>query len=336
MEDLRAVPVLVSGDRPTGRLHLGHWVGSLRERVAAQGDYRCFFLVADLHFLTTHAARSREAAANVAAMVLDWLSVGIDPARSSFVLQSQVPEISELAVLLSMICPVARARRIPALKEKIRDLGAGERYSLGLLGYPVLMAADVLSFRATAVPVGADQAGHLELARELASRFNRLYGPTFPEPRLLESAAPRLVGTDGFRKMSKSLDNAIYLSDDAETVERRVRSMYTDPRRVRSDVPGTVEGNPVFAYHDLFNADRAEVEDLRERYRAGRVGDVEVKAKLARALNAFLEPIRRRRQEWEGRIEEVRALLREGTAAARPIAQDTLGIALRRLGLAAQ
>jgi tryptophanyl-tRNA synthetase len=336
MDDLRTVPVLVSGDRPTGKLHLGHWVGTLRERVAAQGAYRCFFLVADLHFLTTHATRAREAAANATEMVLDWLSVGIDPTRSSFVLQSRVPEISELAVLLSMICPVARARRIPALKEKIRDLGAGERYSLGLLGYPVLMAADLLSFRATAVPVGADQVGHLELARELAARFNRLYGPTFPEPRLLESSAPRLVGTDGFRKMSKSLDNAIYLSDDAETVGRRVRGMYTDPRRVRSDVPGTVEGNPVFAYHDLFNADRAEVEDLRERYRAGRVGDVEVKAKLARALNAFLDPIRRRRREWEGRLDEVRAMLREGTAAARPIAQETLETALRQMGLPSQ
>jgi tryptophanyl-tRNA synthetase len=336
MEDLEAVPVLVSGDRPTGRLHLGHWVGSLRERVLAQDRYRSFFLVADLHFLTTHATRAREAGPNSLEMVLDWLSVGIDPARSTFVLQSQVPEISELAVLLSMLCPVARARRIPALKEKIRDLGAGERYSLGLLGYPVLMAADLLSFRASAVPVGGDQVGHVELARELAGRFNRLYGALFPEPRVLESRSPRLVGTDGFRKMSKSLDNAIYLSDDAQTVERRVRGMYTDPRRIRSDIPGTVEGNPVFDYHDLFNPDRKEVEELRERYRAGRVGDVEVKATLARALNAFLDPIRRRRRDWEGRREEVVTLLREGTVAARAVARETLDEALGHLGLAPQ
>jgi tryptophanyl-tRNA synthetase len=309
-------------------------VGSLRDRVRDQDAYRCTFLVADLHFLTTRSARAREAERNVTEMVLDWLSVGIDPARATLVRQSGVPEISELAVILSMLCPVARARRIPALKEKLRELGAGERYSLGLLAYPVLMAADLLAFKASRVPVGADQVGHVELARELAVRFNRLYGEFFPEPQVASREAPRLVGTDGFRKMSKSLDNAIYLSDDADTVARRVRSMYTDPKRVRSDIPGTVEGNPVFEYHDAFNPDRAEVEDLKERYRAGRVGDVEVKDKLLRALNGFLDPIRERRRAWEGRLPEVRAFLEEGTAAGRRAAQETLQGALRRMGLA--
>lgn len=327
-----SLPVLVSGDRPTGRLHLGHWVGSLRGRAADQDRHRCYFLVADLHFLTTHASQARDVEGNVTAILLDWLSVGLDPARSTFVLQSGVPEISELAVILSMLCPIGRARRIPALKEKVRDLGAGGPYSLGLLQYPVLMAADLLAFKATRVPVGADQAGHVELARELAGRFNRLYGDFFPEPQAALSEAPRLVGTDGLRKMSKSLDNAIYLSDDAGTVDRKVRAMYTDPKRIRSDVPGVVEGNPVFEYHDRFNSDQAEVRDLKERYRAGRVGDVEVKEKLIRALNRFLEPIRRRRGEWEGR--DVRACLRDGTAAARGVAQETLHGALGRMGMA--
>jgi tryptophanyl-tRNA synthetase len=321
----------VSGDRPTGKLHLGHWVGSLRDRVRDQDACRCYFLVADLHFLTTHAARAREAEGNITEMLLDWLSVGIDPARATFVRQSGVPEISELAVILSMLCPVARARRIPALKEKLQDLGAGDRYSLGLLAYPVLMTADLLAFKATRVPVGADQIGHVELARELAGRFNRLYGDFFPEPQVAAREAPRLVGTDGFRKMSKSLDNAIYLSDDAETVARRVRAMYTDPKRVRSDIPGTVEGNPVFEYHDAFNPDREEVADLKERYRAGRVGDVEVKDRLTRALNAFLDPIRARRRTWEARLPDVRGLLDEGTAAARRVAQETLQGALRQM-----
>lgn len=334
VEPLAPVPVLVSGDRPTGRLHLGHWAGTLRERLRYQRDYRCIFLVADLHFLTTHASRASDVDRNVTDLLLDWLSVGIDPSRARFVLQSQVPEISELAVVLSMLCPLSRVRRIPALKDKLAELGPGERASLGLLAYPVLMAADLLIFKAERVPVGADQYGHVELARELAGRFNHRYGNTFPEPQVLASGTPRLVGTDGFRKMSKSLDNAIYLSDDAETVARRVRSLYTDPKRVRSDIPGTVEGNPVFEYHDLFNPDRAEVEELRQRYRAGTVGDVEVKAKLVRALNEFLEPIRRHRREWEGRLPEVRALLHEGTASARADAQAHLQGALLRMGLA--
>jgi tryptophanyl-tRNA synthetase len=323
--------VLVSGDRPTGKLHLGHWVGSLRDRVHDQFDYQCYFLVADLHFLTTHVEAAREVGGNVTGMVLDWLSVGIDPARATFVRQSGVPEISELAVILSMLCPVARARRIPALKEKLQELGAGDRYSLGLLAYPVLMAADLLAFKATRVPVGADQIGHIELARELAGRFNHLFGDFFPEPQVAARESPRLVGTDGFRKMSKSLDNAIYLSDDAETVARRVRSMYTDPKRIRSDIPGTVEGNPVFEYHDAFNPDRAEVDDLKARYRAGRVGDVEVKDRLILALNRFLDPIRARRRTWEARLPEIRALLEEGTASARRTAQETLQGALRRM-----
>lgn len=326
-------PILVTGDRPTGRLHLGHWVGTLENRLRLQDAHRCYFVVADLHFLTTHYDRTAELRANMEEMVLDWLAAGLDPARSTFLVQSQVPEIAELAVVLSMLCPAPRARRIPALKERLAERGGKEACSLGLLSYPVLMAADVLLFKGQKVPVGEDQLAHLELVRELARRFNALYGGFFAEPEALAGNTPRLVGTDGAKKMSKSLGNAIYLSDEPAEVEAKVRGMYTDPKRVRSDVPGTVEGNPVFTYHDRFNPDRGEVEDLKARYRSGKVGDVEVKLRLARALNAFLEPFRRRRRALEGRREAVWEALGEGTRRARHVAQENLKMILDRMGL---
>jgi tryptophanyl-tRNA synthetase len=325
-------PVVVAGDRPTGRLHLGHLVGSLEGRRRLQDSHRSIFLVADLHALTDRRGPDPELRRHCREIVLDWMSAGLDPARATFALQSRIPEIGQLAVLLSMLCPVARAERIPTLKEA----ATSDALSLGLLGYPVLMAADVLLFQATDVPVGEDQESHLELVRELARRFNQTYGELFPEPRPLLSDVPRLVGTDGARKMSKSLDNAIHLSDAAEEVERRVRGMFTDPQRVRSDIPGRVEGNPVFVYHELFNADRAEVEDLKNRYRAGRVGDVEVKTRLARALNLYLEPIRQRRRQLERERTDAEAILREGTARAREAARPTLDAARERMGLLAR
>jgi len=326
-------PILVTGDRPTGRLHLGHLVGSLYNRIKFQNDYECFFLVADLHMLTTHYDRVEEVENNVLDMVIDWLSVGMDPTRSTFYIQSGVPAITELYAILAMLCPVPRAERIPTLKEKAQDMGVGENYSVGLLGYPVLMAADILVFKATRVPVGEDQLSHLELTRELARRFNYLYGDFFPEPGAVTSETPRLVGTDGNRKMSKSLDNCIYLSDDPKTVEKRVRSMYTDPNRIRADIPGTVEGNPVFIYHDAFNPNKEEVEDLKMRYRAGKVGDVEVKQKLARAINNLLDPIRERRRYYEQRLDEVREILREGTKRANEIASKNMDEIIIHMGL---
>jgi tryptophanyl-tRNA synthetase len=326
-------PVLMTGDRPTGRLHLGHFVGSLVNRVRLQDQYQCLFLVADLHMLTTHSDRLGKVAANVLDMVIDWLSVGMDPRRATFYIQSQVPAITQLYTILGMLCTVPRAQRVPTLKQQAQDLGVGENYSLGLLGYPVLMAADILIFNAAKAPVGEDQLSHLELARELARRFNHLYGPTFNEPDGLLSDMPRLVGTDGRRKMSKSLDNAIHLSDDPKTVEERVRGMYTDPQRIHADVPGRVEGNPVFIYHELFNPDHAEVEDLKARYRAGTVGDVEVKQKVARALNAFLEPLRARRTHYEAHLDDVRDILRDGTRRANEIADRNMDAILRHMGL---
>jgi len=316
---------ILTGDRPTGKLHLGHYVGTLANRVRLQDQYECFFLVADLHMLTTRVEPEllAETGRNVHEIVLDNLSVGIDPERSTYFLQSLVPEIAEMQLIFSMLVTVPRLQRVPTLKDVMQALHV-EQPSMGLLAYPVLQAADILCVRANLVPVGKDQASHLELTREIARRFNTLYGETLPEPDTLIGDVPTLVGTDGQAKMSKSLDNAIYLSDDAKTVEKKVRGMYTDPNRVRADIPGKVEGNPVFIYHDAFNPDTAEVDDLKQRYRAGKVGDVEVKKKLSAAINAFLDPIRRRRAELEKNPGIVREVLEAGSARARAEASATL------------
>ncbi len=330
---MSSTPILVTGDRPTGRLHVGHLVGSLYNRIKFQDKYKCLFLVADLHMLTTHFDKVKEVEENTVQMVLDWLSVGMDPEKSVFYIQSQIPEISQLSTILNMLCSVQRSQRIPTLKEKIQDMGVGENYSVGLLGYPILMAADILMFKATKVPVGEDQLSHIEITRELARRFNFLYGEYFEEPEPIISEASRLVGTDGDRKMSKSLDNCIYLSDSEKDVEKRVRSMYTDPKRIRADIPGTVEGNPVFIYHDLFNPDTEEIDDLKQRYRTGNVGDVEVKKKLAKAINIKLEPFREKRAYYESRIDDVKSILHEGTQKAKEAAKNNMEGIIEKIGL---
>jgi tryptophanyl-tRNA synthetase len=323
---------ILTGDRPTGKLHLGHWVGSLKNRVRLQEEYECFFIIADYHILTTRLDNLHEIEQNIRDLVLDYLAVGIDPERSTIYLQSLVPEVTELHLLFSMLTTVPRLQRVPTLKEVMRSLQI-ETASYGLLGYPVLQAADILMVRADLVPVGKDQASHLELTREIASRFNHLYGPVFPLPETLVGEVPTLVGTDGKHKMSKSLNNAIFLSDDPATVERRVMSMYTDPTRIRATDPGHVKGNPVFIYHDIFNPNVEEVNDLKKRYRAGRVGDVEVKKKLAAALNAFLDPIRQRRAEFAARSGLVEEIIHAGSARARREAAETLRLAREAMGL---
>ncbi len=289
-------PRLLTGDRPTGRLHLGHYVGSLANRVRLQHQYDSFFIIADLHTLTTKPEREyiKEVPTFIRETVLDYLAVGIDPNASTIFVQSAVPETFQLNLLFEMLVTVPRLERMPTLKDMARDANM-DSMPFGLLGYPVLQAVDILLPRAQAVPVGRDNQSHVELAREMARRFNNLYGDVFPEPEPIIGDVPLLVGTDGQNKMSKSLNNAIYLSDDAETVKQKVMNMYTDPKRLRATDPGTVEGNPVFIYHDAFNPSYAEVDDLKERYRQGKVGDVEVKEKLARAINNFLEPIREKR-----------------------------------------
>jgi len=321
---------MLTGDRPTGPLHLGHYVGSLKMRLELQEKLECFVLIADLHVLTTRTEALGEIGDNIREVVMDYLSVGIDPNKTTIYLQSLVPEVLELFWLFMPLVSVPRAQRIPTLKEVVRDLKL-ETASMALLSYPILQAADILMVKGDVVPVSRDQASHLELTREIARRFNATYAPVFPEPDA--PIGPMLVGTDGQAKASKSVGNVILLSDDPQTVEERVRSMYTDPARIRADIPGRVEGNPLFIYHDAFNDDHDEVEELKGRYRKGKVGDVEVKQRLARAINRFLDPMRERRAAFAAKPGLVDEIIREGSARAREECQRTLAQAREAMGL---
>jgi tryptophanyl-tRNA synthetase len=324
---------ILTGDRPTGRLHLGHYVGSLANRVKLQEEYDCFFIVADLHTLTTAPTKEKIAQIknNIREMVLDYLSVGIDPQKSVIYQQSRVPEVTYLSLLFSMLISVPRCQRVPTLKEVMHDLKI-QQPSLGLLTYPVLQAADILMVKAELVPVGKDQESHVEVTREIARRFNEMYGQVFPEPKALIGEVPTLPGIDGLTKMSKSLGNCIYLSDDAEAVKKKVMSMYTDPKRIHPTDLGKVQGNPVFIYHQAFNANKAEVADLEARYRAGKVGDVEVKEKLSKALNLFLTPIRERRAKYAKDPKLVEKIINQGTKIAQAEAQKTLKEVKKAMG----
>jgi tryptophanyl-tRNA synthetase len=316
---------MLTGDRPTGKLHVGHYVGSIKNRVELQHKYESFFIIADLHMLTTKNSKEdiAEVSGNARQMVLDSLAAGIEPELATFYLQSAIPEVCEINTIFQNLVTVPRLERMPSLKEMARD-AKKEEMPYGLLGYPVLQAADILCVKAHVVPVGKDNVPHVEVTREIARRFNNLYGPVFPEPDFLMAEVPILVGTDGQGKMSKSLGNTIYLSDDEATVRKKVGNMYTDPKRIRADIPGTVEGNPVFTYHDAFNPNTAEVEDLKGRYRAGKVGDVEVKTKLANALNTHLDPIRERRAAVLAKPDHLKELLFEGSRRARQAAGETM------------
>jgi len=329
-------PRVVSGMRPTGRLHLGHLVGALRNWVPLQDQYDCFYFVADWHALTSDYADPSSLVPSAYDNAADWIAAGLDPERSTLFVQSLVPEHAELFLLLSMVVPIPWLERVPTYKEQREQLSDKDLSTLGFLGYPLLQTADVAMYDAQFVPVGEDQVPHLELSREVVRRFNNFYGEktgivngemivkgVLTEPQPLLTTFPRLPGLDN-RKMSKSYGNAIDLSDDAETVRKKVMSMYTDPKRVRADIPGTVEGNPVFMYHDAFNPDTGEVEDLKARYREGRVGDVEVKKKLAAALNGMLEPMRGRRADALSRPGRIREILFEGSARARAVAKETM------------
>jgi tryptophanyl-tRNA synthetase len=322
--------------RPTGRLHLGHLVGALRNWATLQDQYDCFYFVADWHALTSEYADTSAITASAYDNAADWIAAGLDPERCTMFVQSLVPEHAELYLLLSMVVPIPWLERVPTYKEQREQLSEKDLSTIGFLGYPLLQTADVAIYDAKYVPVGEDQVPHLELSREAIRRFNNFYGEklgvrdgetivseVLVEPQALLTSIPRLPGLDN-RKMSKSYGNAIELSDDAETVRKKVMSMYTDPKRVRADVPGTVEGNPVFTYHDAFNANLEEVEDLKARYRLGKVGDVEVKKKLAAALNGVLEPMRQRRAEVLSRPERIREILFEGSKTARLVAQETM------------
>jgi tryptophanyl-tRNA synthetase len=314
---------VVSGMRPTGKLHLGHLAGALRNWVALQDTYDCRYFVADWHALTSHYADTGEIVGNAIDNMTDLIATGIDPERSMLFVQSLVPEHAELALLLGMITPIPWLERVPTYKEQMEQLAERDLSSIGFLGYPLLQTADVIIYNAHYVPVGDDQVPHLELSREIVRRFHNFYGEVFVEPQPLLTAMSRLPGLDN-RKMSKSYGNTIDLTDDAQTVKKKVRQMYTDPKRVRADIPGTVEGNPVFHYHEAFNTNVEEVEDLKRRYRAGKVGDVEVKTKLAAAINLVLGPMRERRAAVLARPGYVRDVLFDGSARAQVEARETL------------
>ena len=322
---------ILTGIRPTGALHLGHYAGALENWLDLQDSYDCNFLIADYQ-VSDYADDIKHVRESVWDVALDWLAVGLNPETSNFVIESLVPEHTELTTWLSWFLPLGLLQRNPTLKTEMDGFGK-KSVPLAFFTYPVMQVANILMPRAHLVPVGEDQLPHIEMTREIARRFNRQFGDIFPEPEGLVGRVPRLVGIDGQAKMSKSLDNCILLSDDAKTIEKRVRGMFTDPNRTRADIPGKVEGNPVFIYHDVFNPNRDEVEDLKTRYREGKVGDVEVKAKLTAALNTFLDPIRDRRRQFEedkGYVEEV---LYEGTLRAVEIADETLREVKKAMGL---
>ena len=313
---------ILSGMRPTGKLHLGHLVGAISNWTELQNEYECFFMVADWHALMSEYENPSDIKNNGIEVVKDWISSGIDPEKCVIFVQSMVPEHLELAMVFSLLTPLGWLERCTTYKEQLRELKGRALATYGFLGYPVLQAADIALYSANKVPVGVDQLPHLELTREIVRRFHSLYGSDiFPEPEPVLTRVPKLVGLDN-RKMSKSYNNFIALSDDEQTLKRKVFSMYTDPNRVSPDVPGNVDGNPVFSYHDVFNPDKEEVEDLKERYRKGNVGDVEVKQKLFEALNARLEPIRKKRESLAD--EEVLSIILTGAERARKAASVTM------------
>lgn len=331
--------IILTGDRPTGRLHLGHYVGSLRRRVELQNSGlfdKIFIMIADAQALTDNADNPEKVRQNIIEVALDYLSVGIDPAKSTIFIQSQVAELCELAFYYMNLVTVSRLQRNPTVKTEIQMRNFETSIPVGFFTYPISQASDITAFRATTVPAGEDQQPMIEQAREIARRFNGIYGETLVEPEILlpdNAACLRLPGTDGKAKMSKSLGNCIYLSDSAEELRQHVMGMYTDPDHLRVQDPGKVEGNTVFTYLDAFCKpehfgaylpEYPNLDELKAHYRRGGLGDVKVKKFLIAILEEELAPIRARRKEWEQNIPEVYRLLKEGSDAARAVAADTL------------
>src|SRR5208283_313173 len=315
---------ILTGDRPTGPLHLGHYVGSLQNRVRLQNEYDTYILIADVQALTDNFEHPETLSANLFEVALDYLATGLDPDKAKIVVQSMVPELTELTIYFMNLVTVATLERNPTVKDEIKQRNFGRNIPVGFWSYPISQAADITIFKADLVPVGEDQLPMIEQTREIVRRFNRLYKKILIEPRAMVGAVARLPGTDGGAKMSKSLGNCIYLGDPPEAIRKRVMSMFTDPTRIHPTDPGHVEGNPVFTYHDVFNPNKGEVDDLKERYRKGTVGDVEVKQKLYDALNEFLTPIRERRAAFQSKPKRVYEIIVEGTRQGRALAQATM------------
>lgn len=341
-------PRLLTGDTPTGRLHLGHWVGSLENRVRLQANYDCFFIIANMHAFTTRMDRPQEIHQSVIDITMDYLAAGIDPEVSTIFVQSDVPAISEMTFFFSMLIPYPRLLRNPTIKDEIRDKNLGENYPFGFLLYPVGQVADILVFRPEVVPVGEDQVPHIEMTREVARRFNQLYlgvdahtqdedylakGGLFPIVNPLLSKTKRLIGTgapsqDGtLLKMSKSLNNAIFLSDSPDEIKKKVMGMYTDPNRLKSTDKGQTENNPLWIFHNIFNPDKAWIAEAAQKYREGGIGDVECKKRLIDVLVNVIEPIRQRRIKLECDLHYIKQILRQGAEKANEAANETLALA---------
>ena len=336
--------VILTGDRPTGRLHVGHYVGSLRRRVELQnsGEYdKIFIMIADAQALTDNAENPEKVRQNIVEVALDYLSVGLDPAKSNILIQSMIPELTELTFYYMNLVTVARVQRNPTIKSELQMRGFGDSIPVGFFTYPISQAADITAFKATTVPTGEDQMPMLEQCQEIVRKFNAVYGETLVEPKILlpeNQACLRLPGTDGSAKMSKSLGNCIYLADSADELNKRVMSMYTDPTHVNKDDPGHIEGNTVFTYldafckpehFDAFNPGYQNLDEMKEHYKRGGLGDVKCKKFLINVLNSELEPIRERRKQWEKDIPAVYEILKKGSEIAEAEAADTLA-AVRR------
>lgn len=331
--------VILTGDRPTGRLHIGHYVGSLRERVAIQnfGDYdKIFIMIADAQALTDNAENPQKVRDNIIEVALDYLACGIDPEKSTILIQSMIPELTELTFYYMNLVTVSRAQRNPTVKSEIKMRNFEANIPMGFLAYPISQAADITAFGANTVPAGEDQKPMIEQCREIVHKFNTLYGETLVEPNILlpqNSACLRLPGTDGKAKMSKSLGNCIYLSDEPEDIKKKIMSMFTDPNHLRIEDPGETENNPVFIYLDAFCKDEYfteflpeynNLDELKAHYQRGGLGDVKVKKFLNNVIQKELEPIRTRRKMWEQRVPDVYEILKKGTAEAREVAAKTM------------
>lgn len=332
-----AKEIILTGDRPTGKLHIGHYVGSLKNRVELQnsGLYDSFIMIADQQALTDNARNPEKIRNSLIEVALDYLSVGLDPTKSTLFVQSQIPELHELTMHYLNLVTVARLHRNPTVKEEIKQKNFNESIPAGFFIYPVSQAADITAFKATLVPVGEDQLPMIEQTREVVRSFNNIYGEVLiePEAMLPKKNCGRIPGIDGKAKMSKSLNNAIYLSDDSDEVKKKVMSMYTDPNHIRVEDPGQVEGNMVFTYLDIFCNEKDLLEEMKEHYRRGGLGDVKIKKYLNEILQAEFEPIRAKRKEFEKDIDGVYEILKQGSYKAREVATKTLDEVRTAIGL---
>ncbi|MFV0558332.1 MAG: tryptophan--tRNA ligase [Enterococcus sp.] len=329
--------IILTGDRPTGRLHLGHYVGSLKKRVEMQGDSenKLFVMIADMQALTDNAKTPEKVSANVLEVALDYLAVGLDPSKTTLFIQSQIPQLGELTMYYLNLVSVGRVRRNPTVKAEIEQKQFGEGVPTGFFVYPVSQAADITAFKANLVPVGEDQKPMLEQTQEIVHSFNNTYSPVLVEPKavLPPKGMGRLPGIDGNGKMSKSLGNGIYLADSAEVIQKKVMSMYTDPNHIHVADPGQVEGNMVFTYLDVFGKDKEYIEELKAHYRRGGLGDVKIKRYLIDVLEAELAPIRARREEFAKDPQAVMELLRLGSLEAEKVAAQTLAEVKDAMGI---